>query len=132
MMMLPGWEPRRPLAPPMPSILLIPLLLAVLTVAVSASCTPSARRELAPLVVPLERAGCVLLRHETGEVCATADELAPFLAELLQARRDEPQDAGSAVIAFALTAPRHPHPRRRCVAWVPTVSLDAGPVDAGH
>lgn len=88
---------------------LVWLVLALLCAlhAAAIGCTPAERAELAPIVVPAERASCVLLTVEgVGEVCPTADELAPFAADLLRAS-SAPVDAGRAPVARLLVRRRH-------------------------
>lgn len=99
--------------------------------AVDVACTPAQRAELAPLVAPGERASCVLLRAFTTSgtvdtVCATADDLAPYVADLLAAKAEEPPPAVEPVVAFAAAAPRRRVSRRRCAWWLPVGPRDAG------
>lgn len=93
---------------------------------VSEACTPQDRAAAIPA---LERATCVLLRAVTNsgtldEVCATADELAPFLPEIIEARHGRPSlESPAPVVAFSMPAPKRPAPKRRCSSWI---VLDAG------
>lgn len=112
------------------------LLLALGFSAGAVACTPRDREAVTPLVKPATSITCILLRALTtsgtvDEVCATADELAPYVTDIL-ARR-ELGDAGedvaeaSSFVAMAMPAPRRRVPRRRCVSWVSIASLgDAG------
>ena len=103
------------------------------------ACTPAQRAELAPAVPAFTRAVCVLIHgftrsSGTDTVCATAEDLAPFVAELLAARAAEPASS-SVRVAFAiaeLPAPKTARapPRRRCALWVPVASLVNGTSDA--
>jgi len=98
---------------------------------VDSGCTPQQRKDVVPFVIPAEKLTCVLLRSsgETGkDVCATADDLAPFVDAILQAQAAMPQDATLAY-AFPLTAEtdggikRAKRPKRHCTQWV---EADAG------
>jgi len=95
------------------------------------ACDRQDARAVAPYVAPIVRATCVLVRALSTdgnrlEACATAEELAPFIEELLSARERSPARAESSgpILAFALTAPRRAVARRKCERWV-TVSHDA-------
>lgn len=107
------------------SVLVVYALLAFSGAMIDA-CTPQQRAAI-PVA---ERALCVMLRAsgdpDAAAICATADELAPFVAELLAAHDDH--DAAAPLFAFALPAPRRAAPRRRCASWI---VLDAGPAEAG-
>lgn len=105
------------------------------------ACTPQQAQDVAHVAPPLLHAGCVVIHaldpgsKEDG-LCATADELAPFLGELAASRRAAapPADAGAGammarssallkvppgVTAVAdLGAPRAALPRRECSVWV--------------
>lgn len=113
---------------------------------VEASCTPAQREAVQTIAPAVQRATCVFVRALTTdgralEACATADELAPFLSELLEARAAEPPEPPEArpVLAFAITPPKRKVARRRCASWVPVVPVattldgasDASPVDGG-
>lgn len=93
------------------------------------SCSPADRAELAPLVKPAERLACIVLRALTtsgdvDEVCATADELAAYVPDLLASRGEAPRAVESKMaVAFAVPPPKRPVPRRHCAMWVP---VDAG------
>jgi hypothetical protein len=97
------------------------VVLLGLGIVVVESCTPAQRHA----VPAAERAICVVLRAsgdpDAEAVCATADELAPFVAELLAAR--EGGAVAAPIVAFSLPAPRRAPARRRCVSWL---VLDAG------
>lgn len=88
------------------------------------ACTPAQRA-----AIPAEeRATCVLLRAIDPRVapyCATADELAPFVPELIAA--SSRQNAPAPAVAFAMPAPKRAAPRRHCTQWT---FVDAGAVDA--
>lgn len=89
------------------------------------ACTPAQRTEFAPLVKPAERVTCIVLRALTtsgtlDEICATADELAPYVPELLASRGETPRAAEQRMsVAFVAPAPARPVPRRHCALWVP-------------
>lgn len=83
------------------------------------ACTPAQRqtietdvKKVEPFVGPVEKIGCVIVRMITTdgdalEICATADELAPLVPQLLASR--EASDAGppsGLIIAASLPAPR--------------------------
>lgn len=83
-------------------------------------CTPGQRDVVNAVVPPLQRATCVFVRALTTdgralEACATADELAPFLSELLEARASEPPDPPEArpIVAFSISPPKRKVARRR-------------------
>jgi hypothetical protein len=84
------------------------------------------------LVEPATKMTCVVLRARTtsgtvDEICATAEELAPLVPELLAERAEaEGPKPSRAFVAFALEAPAEPVTRRRCVAWR-SLELDGGP-----
>lgn len=89
------------------------------------ACDRQDARALAPFIAPAAQIGCVLLRAFTSdggklEACATAEELAPFIEELLSNRERSPvaEPASRAVLAFSLEAPRRQVARRRCERWV--------------
>lgn len=99
------------------------------------ACSPSSRETVREVAPPAQKALCILLRALTNsgtidEVCATLDELAPFVPEILARREsgDAPPGAAQALrVAAAFEAPSRPVPRRRCVQWVDLASLrDAG------
>lgn len=114
------------------------LFLAVPIAGAAASCTPAQRETVREVAPPLVRATCVFLRAFTSdgrvdEVCATAEDLAPFISEIEALHRSrgvvEPQP--STVLAFSLPAPSRPVPRRRCVAWAPIAPLPDGGTEGG-
>lgn len=91
-------------------------------VALVVSCTPQQARDLTRSTPAIVDASCVLLRAltddgTTKEICATADELAPFLSELLSAHKAEEDKPVTFMVAAALPAPKRKPPRRRCVEW---------------
>lgn len=108
----------------------------VACVLVVAACMPARASEEPPYVVtPAVKATCVVLRAVTtsgvvDEICATAEELAPFVAELIAERAEADGGAPPEVrpeLAFKLPASPRRVPRRRCVQWAPIVSTtDAG------
>jgi hypothetical protein len=105
--------------------------LVVVLLAVAFACSPAQRA-----AIPAEeRAACVLLRAalpDTATVCATADELAPFVAELLAAQAAAPASTGA--LAFSLPPPRGSRApaRRHCAAWTAVDGgAEAGP-DGGR
>ncbi len=89
------------------------------------ACTPREREAVQPYVGPATSIGCILLRAFTtsgtvDEVCATAEELAPFVQSILEARNlpsHEPLTAQELRVAFSVPPPARPVARRRCVAW---------------
>lgn len=88
------------------------------------ACMPGDREAVAPLVKPATSITCILLRAFTtsgavDEVCATADELAPYVTDILARREAGDVEAGdvaqaSSFVAMAMPAPRRRVPRRRC------------------
>jgi hypothetical protein len=101
-----------------------------------AGCSPSDRATVRPFVEPVTDLGCVVLRALTtsgtvDEVCARAEELAPYVADILASRAESPVQPRATMVAFTVpTSPRRV-PRRRCVSWVPIASLkDAGEAGA--
>lgn len=114
------------------------------------ACSPAQRETVREVAPPATRALCVLLRAFTSsgsveEVCATAEDLAPFISEILAAHAAKEGREGAVMpsgvaLAFSMPAPPRPVPRRRCVSWVTlSTSNDAGFVsdaaslgDAGH
>lgn len=121
------------------------LLAAFFTIGLSigllASCS-SGEHAAAPLVPVIERASCVLLRAVTtsgtvDEVCATADELAPLISEILAMREAGESPPHVAAMPPRMAAAMAPPPRRvarrRCLEWgeVPASSDgDASPSGA--
>lgn len=103
------------------------------------ACSPAQRETVREVTPPATRALCVLLRAFSSsgtvdEVCATAEELAPFVPEILAARaeRKDGRPVASTIaasVAFVMPEPPRPVPRRRCVAWVDL--SDAGARDGG-
>lgn len=105
------------------------------------ACSPAQRETVREIAPPATRALCVLLRAFTSsgtvdEVCATAEDLAPFVSEIL-AEHAAREGRGGAVmppgvaLAFSMPPPPRPVPRRRCVQWVDlSGSIDAGSSDA--
>lgn len=77
------------------------------------------------IVTPAVRASCILIRAFVSsgsmqEVCATADELAPLVEQIIADREEtspQEQRASAASVAFSLPAPPKRVPRRRCVQW---------------
>lgn len=93
------------------------------------SCGPRGVEAFGRAIPPVVEASCVLVRAflndgTAEEICATAEDLAPFVPELLSAREQPAQKEAAArvVMAAALPAPTRKLPRRRCVEWQ-TVSL---------
>jgi hypothetical protein len=91
------------------------------------------------IITPATRVTCILLRAfvDTGkleEVCATAEELAPLVEEIIAEREATPpqdQKASAALVAFSLPAPARRVPRRRCASWTYLGGSDSGPGDEG-
>lgn len=85
------------------------------------------------LVTPGVKAGCILLRAITedgtvDEVCATAEDLAPLIGEIL-AEHDKNRAAAekaSPLVAFTIAPPKRPAPKRRCSQWVTLSALHDG------
>lgn len=110
-----------------------------LGVAVAAvSCLP--KEDLGKTVPAAERATCALLRVLTPdgaiqEICATADDLAPFISDLLAAR-DEASKKGEVVeplrvaAAVTLPPPKKRVAQRHCVKWEPVAAPKQGGADA--
>lgn len=86
-------------------------------------CTPQERRELAPALPAITEAACVVLRalgasSDVLEICATVDELAPYVPDIISERKrrhEAPQTFG---LAVKLSPARSLRPSRRCVGWV--------------
>ncbi len=107
-----------------------------------ASCTPAQKADVAIVAPALKRAACVVLHAAAHDgtidtICATADELAPIVRTLLEARATEP-DAGTSTLGLAVAlrpiaelavSPRRVA-RRHCALWVPVVRSEAGALDA--
>jgi hypothetical protein len=121
---------------------ILPVLIAFVVGVVLASCSPAHRETVREIAPPATRALCVLLRAMTSsggidEVCATAEDLAPFISEILaeHAAREGREGAvmpSGVALAFSMPAPPRPVPRRRCVSWVDlSGSSDAGIVRDG-
>ncbi len=100
----------------------------------AASCTPEHITVAKSVAAPVVKGACILLRAITDDgiawdICATAEELAPLVPELLEERAAAPKepDAGVVVptLAFALEVPSRRFPRRHCTAWQ-KVGSDAG------
>lgn len=123
------------------------LLASVLFVAsIVVACGP-VRMPTAKDTIPLLVEGtCIMLRARSSdqtkhEVCATAEDLAPLLAPIVDDLLTERGDARQrgALVAFAIPdldppkkAKKPAKPRRRCVAWEEVASGgDGGIVDAG-
>ncbi len=106
---------------------------AALFALIVASCTPAQREAVAPGV----RASCVVLRAlaqdgTVDEVCATAEELAPIVVELLSERAESPAAVSAPLVAFSLPPSPRRVPRRRCVSWVAVGALaPEGGTDGG-
>jgi hypothetical protein len=89
---------------------------------------------VAPFVAPSVRGACVLLRAvlkdgSASEVCATAEDLAPLVSEILAAReeRGEPTSTTSAaLVAFKMIGPTKLQAKRRCAVWVAVEPKDGG------
>ena len=99
------------------------LLAAVVVASVCCSNQPPPQT-----VVTLEHDACVMLDEAVSDstahkVCAFADELAPFVEEILTARDGAPEPR--AALAFKLPLPMHADAgakkrRRKCVAYAST------------
>lgn len=115
---------------PSPRAFALGLLLAVASCLASAfACTPSQQRAVVDAAPSAERVICVVLRAAStdgtvSDICATADELAPLVPQLL-AQRAEGVDPPAAPLlaAFSMPAPSRRTPKRRCVSWM---ALPAG------
>lgn len=112
------------------------LAIAALAFVVSVACAPP--RDPANLITPTVRAGCILLRAFTSdgrvsEVCATAEDLAPLIGEILAAHEANASSAEPAtpLLAFTIAPPKRPAPRRRCVTWITLQPPDDGGIDGG-
>jgi hypothetical protein len=101
-----------------------PALVLAIALAIVA-CTPPHVETLQRRVVPAVKAACVLIRAFTGdgeqrEACATVDELAPLLAEILGAREEGaarvPRAEDTEAVAV-LPTPARAVPLRRCKRW---------------
>jgi hypothetical protein len=114
------------------------LLLAVVACVCSAwACTPSQQQRAVEAAPFVERVLCVVLRAAStdgtvSDICATADELAPLVPQLLAQRAEgsAPPPAAPLLAAFKMPAPSKRTPKRRCVAWMPLPAGTSGTVDA--
>lgn len=113
-------------------------LLAVVCWVLVVACD-SRLREPAHVVTPAVRATCILIRAFTSdgvldEVCATAEDLAPLIGEILAVHAANESKAAAEsthlpakpepLLAFTIPPMKRPQPKRRCVQWVSLV--DAG------
>jgi hypothetical protein len=101
---------------------------AVAVLAAICACTPAERQEIIKDVPAAERATCVVLRAITHdgvveEICATADELAPLVPDLVSDRGASDAAPPVGFVAMKLSAPTKRVPKRHCAVWV---SVDAG------
>lgn len=119
------------------------VLVALVAFVLVLACTPQERRDLAPAAVPAVRATCIVLRAfvdsgRLAEICATAEELAPYVPDLLAQREALSRDvargahapgdantiAGVGEYAVGVELESVPaarrRPVRRCVAWETT------------
>ena len=114
------------------------VLVAAVAMMLVTSCGPEGI-EPKSVVTPATRATCILLRAfvsdgKLQEVCATAEELAPLVEEIIAEREEAPpgeQRSSAATVAFSLPAPSRKVPRRRCIQWQYLSGGDGGPGDAG-
>lgn len=118
--------------------LVVPVVALASFVCGSFACSPHQVRTLERALPPAIEASCVLVRAflndgTAEEICATAEDLAPFVPELLSAREQPAQKEASArvVVAAALPAPARKLPRRRCVEWKIVNLADGGKEDSG-
>lgn len=126
------------LAPRAPATAVVVTFLLSLAISLSlVDCGPGGI-EPAHVIGPATRVTCILLRAftESGtleEVCATADELAPLIEEIIAEREEKApieQTASKATVAFSFAAPPRRVPRRRCTQWQYLGGLDSGTRDA--
>lgn len=90
------------------------------------ACGHARPPDASKIVPPVTKAGCILLRAFVGgkvdEVCATAEDLAPLIGEILAEHEknvqagDEPPAAP--MVAFTIAEPKKPKPKRRCAQWI--------------
>lgn len=93
---------------------------------VSVACTPAQRAA----VPTIEKDACILLRlagdPTINSVCATADDLAPFIPTIIASQKEE-ADAGHVsqpMVAFAMPiSTKRPPAKRHCTTWI---YVDAG------
>lgn len=110
-----------------------------LGVVVCGACSPAANQRAHDLAPVIEKGTCLVLRAASPDadaVCATADELTPYLDDLLtqllvqRAVEGPPPKVQVAVALSPPTRKREPA-KRHCVAWVPVTPLiDGGIVTA--
>lgn len=103
------------------------------------ACAPGELVEPAHVVTPATKAACILIRAFVNEgtlreVCATAEDLAPLVEEIIAEREAAPAPSSAATtsVAFALSAPPRRVPRRRCVQWQHVGGNDSGPDSASN
>ncbi len=115
------------------------LFFALMGAAVALACTPAQQAT----IPAIEREVCVELRALAPNsaalqvVCATADQLAPFVPALLEAQQAAKAAAPPAastsqpLVAFSMPSPKRPAAKRHCAQWTyvdnPT---EAGATDA--
>lgn len=108
------------------------------------ACTPAQIRAAVPAVT---QAACVLIHGfvrsgHADTICATAEDLAPFVAELIAEREAEPVAAAVAgpqrgpALNFAVAELPLPEPKkarapakRRCASWL-VLSSDGGALES--
>ncbi|MDB4884466.1 MAG: hypothetical protein JWL95_3232 [Gemmatimonadetes bacterium] len=120
----------------------VSMLVLVGAVLFGVDCTPAQRADVAPLVepllAPLAKEACVFITNGAADqVCASADDLAPYVVDLLQsqaraappssararsvgASAAEPASSSSSPprrMAIAMPAPSRAVERRRCTVW---------------
>jgi hypothetical protein len=113
-------------------------LLGALLFSTIQACSPGHGPEPAKLVTPAVKAGCLLIRAisqdgRLDEVCATAEDLAPLLGELLSEHernvKETPTTVTEPLVAFTISPPKRPQPKRRCAQWI-QLGGDGGVPDA--
>lgn len=109
------------------------LLSAALFFAIDVACTPAQRAAAVPA---LTEAACVLIHGfarsgHADTLCATAEDLAPFVGEIIAEREANPSDVQrgpmlAVAIAELPTPKKRAPPRRRCASWVQIASSSVG------
>ena len=123
---------------PSPRGFVIGLLLSVLACCLSAwACTPAQQRAVEQATPAAERVMCVVLRAAStdgtvSDICATADELAPLVPQLLAQRAEgsAPPPEAPLLAAFSMPSPSRRTPKRRCVSWMALPAGASGVADA--
>ncbi len=91
---------------------------------VAAACSPADRQAVAPFVAPSEAGACALIKAlapsgTVDSVCATANDLAPYVADILARHASAPAKLSGPAPqpAIVLPMPTRVVERRRCTVW---------------